>query len=39
MSEYDEQTRRIKLVFGSREIPTVTSKTIRAYFAYLKKNH
>ena len=38
MSQYDEQVKRIKQVFGTKEIPSVTAKTIRAYFQFLKKN-
>ena len=29
---------RIKQVFGTKEIPSVTSKALRIYFGYLKKN-
>ena len=38
MSQYDEQEKRIKQVFGAKEIPAVTARTLRIYFASLKKN-
>jgi hypothetical protein len=38
MSEIDEQFERIKAVFNTSEIPTVTGPTLRQYFEYLKAN-
>jgi hypothetical protein len=36
--ELDAQTERIKKIFGTDEVPDVNQDTLRAYFAYLKKN-
>jgi hypothetical protein len=38
MSEIDEQFERIKAVFNTSEIPTVTGPTLHQYFEYLKAN-
>ncbi len=38
MDNYNEQFKRIKAVFNTKKIPSVTGSTLRTYFEYLEAN-